>query len=134
MDYRYTIVLYSLDRRRHGIKCGYADFEARRAVARGPNGRERGSGFWGGDNETIPTSYGGCGSAEGSPTGSGAPENFQFGAFWDKIASQQCKIMVYGSKNISYFTCGYASIPGGAAYAYNVIVVMQYTHSTVQCE
>jgi len=72
-------------RRRHGIKCGYAECEARKSEPRGPKGRERGRGSWGGVDK-----LGGLGDrCKLSQRGpyhvlqGGEPENFEFGAFWD---------------------------------------------------
>jgi len=57
-------------RRRHGIKCGYAECEARRAGARGPKGRERGTsglergrGYWGRGHRAPSPPARGMGSA-----------------------------------------------------------------------
>jgi len=48
-------------RRRHGIKCGYAECEVR-----------RGRGSWEGVSESPPYQLGGLGSAVSSPAGSAA--------------------------------------------------------------
>jgi len=88
-----TLVLcMGLHKRRHGIKCGYAECEARRADARSRRA-ESGEGFLGGGSEPPPHQLGGLGTRCKVPQG--GPENFVFDAFWDlKIASKQCKMMV----------------------------------------
>ena len=74
---------------------GSAECEARRADARGPKGRKRGRGFWGGGSEP-PSHQLGCLGERSSGVRGGAPENFEFSAFWDlKIAPRQCKMMAF---------------------------------------
>jgi len=68
----------------------YAECEARRSDAPSLKGRERG-----GVLREGAASLGECSKLPSVVRGV-APENFEFGVFWDlKIASKQCKMMVF---------------------------------------
>jgi len=54
-------------RRRHGIKCGYAECEAQRADVRGPKGRERGMGSWGAPPHQLGGQLGGAAGSVSEP-------------------------------------------------------------------
>ena len=85
-------------KRRHGIKCGYAECEAGRADARGRKGQKRGRASWGGGSEPPPHQLGSLGERCKLPSRirGGSPETFEFGALGDlKIASKQCKMMFF---------------------------------------